>query len=143
MFKVDKRRIFGLDLDYGLGEESADFYEDGTMLPADRERILAASTAKVLEMEPESKFNDEDLLDISNIPYLEVLALEKIAAILKAEADYRPPTEEERKAAWIAQQQKEAEKYYRRNKDLQAWDNDSDEPSRPSIHWRELDLYDD
>ncbi len=143
MFKVDKRRIFGLDLDYGLGEESADFYEDGTMLPADRERILAESSAKVMEIEPETNFSAESLLYISDIWYLEDMARKRIAAILKAEADYRPPTEEERKAAWITQQQKEAEEYYRMNKDLQAWDNDSDEPSRPSIHWRELDLYDD
>jgi hypothetical protein len=131
MLKIENQRIFGLDLDYGLGEDSANFYGDGTMLPADRERILAEYTY------PETG------IDYGHVSYLEKLARKQIAAILKAEAEYRPPTEEELKAAWIAKERKENEKYYGMMQDLRAWDNDSDDPCRPSIHWRTLDMYDD
>lgn len=78
----------------------------------------------------------------SHLQTLEGMGRKQIAAILKAEAEYVPPTEEEIKAARIARERKEAEKYYGMTQDLEAWDNDSDNPSRPSIHWRQLDVYD-
>jgi hypothetical protein len=130
MTKTDNRRVFDLSLDFGLGSEGAFFYEDGTMFEEDRQRILKDYTYPISGV------------DYGHLQTLEEMGREQIAAILKAEAEYVPPTEEELKAARIARERKEAEKYYGMTQDLEAWDNDSDHPSRPSIHWRQLDVYD-
>jgi hypothetical protein len=130
MTKTDNRRVFDLSLDFGLGSEGAFFYEDGTMFEEDRQRILKENTYPISGV------------DYGHLRILEEMGRKQIAAILKAEAEYVPPTEEENKAARIARERKEAEKYYGMTQDLEAWDNDSDNPSRPSIHWRQLDVYD-
>jgi hypothetical protein len=128
MSSLQGQRIFEISIDWGFGSDSAHFYEDGTMLPTDRATLLA-----------ESEGNEP------HVSSLEYMGRENLFAILKAEAEYVPPTPEQveaqRKAAWIAQQRKETREYLDMVQDLRAWDNDSDEPSR-GIHWDELARYD-
>jgi hypothetical protein len=153
MVNVD-RRVFDISIDYGFGVDSAHFYEDGTMFPEDRERILKEYGDKLSP----SIFDDDDILSPeeeailleecrnSHFRTLENMGRTRLARILKAEAEYIPPTAEEieakQKADWITEQRKESEEYYGMMQDLAAWDNDSDDPHRPSIHWRTLGLYD-
>jgi hypothetical protein len=131
MSSLQGQRIFEISIDWGFGSDSAHFYEDGTMLPADRATLLA---------ELEGLEGDE-----AHVATLEHIGRENLFTILKAEAEYVAPTPEQveaqRKAAWIAQQQKETKEYLDMAEDLRAWDNDSDESHR-GIHWNELARYD-
>lgn len=152
MSSKDNRRVFEIQIEYGFGADSAHFYEDGTMFPEDRARMLkeygndTSHFYDVDDMLPEDRVKLLEKCRNDYVSTMESMGRDRLAEILKAEAEYVPPTPEEieakQKADWIAQQRKESEDYYGMMQDLAAWDNDSDDPHRPSIHWRTLGLYD-
>jgi hypothetical protein len=129
MSDINERRIFEIDSSSLLFPDNCwNFHQDGKMIPEDREKFFA-------EFIQYGNANAHQVLK-----NYELEATEEIAKILKAEAKSKPETDKEKKARWIEGQQKDARDFYELQKDLRAWNNDSDEP-RPSINWRELEMY--
>ncbi len=129
MSNVNDRRIFELDLGCPLEpDDLLSYYANGMLIPTDREKFLKNHVENGYK---------EPLKILAN---REKRAAEEITEILKMESEYKSETEEQKKGRWIKEKKQDAHDYHDLQKDLRAWDNDSDEP-RPSTNWRELEMY--
>jgi hypothetical protein len=106
---VNGQRIFEVDSSSILSPDNCwSFYQDGTMIPSDRDQFLKEKL--------DGDCDREKALRI--LGNYETSAVEEIAEILKAEAEWQPETEAERKARWIKDQQEETKQYLSRTADL-------------------------
>ena len=109
MSDVNGQRIFEVDSSSILSPDNCwSFYQDGTMIPSDRDQFLKEKL--------DGDCDREKVLRI--LENYEKSALEEINEILKAEAEWQPETEAERKARWIKDQQEETKQYLSRTADL-------------------------
>jgi hypothetical protein len=111
------------------------FTADGKFIPEERESFVRYHT------ELGWSVNLEDIEGYEARAAIEIAEIIRLRAETEAkrQAD-RNRTDAEKAADEIAQQETEAGEYHVMMKDLQAWDNDSDE-TRPSLNWRELEKY--
>jgi hypothetical protein len=111
-----KQRIFDFDYDRVIfPSEYWRFYQDGTMIPEDREKFFK----EYLEYgEVESNRIHKEY---------EKEAVIKIAKILKAETDWRPETAAEKEAKRLAAFRQKNLEMAELKADLRFWDTNSDQ----------------
>jgi hypothetical protein len=104
----DTARLYWISFEWGIfPSESWKFNADGTMIPEDRKRF----------MEENIEFGEEAL---NHLESLQNIAAEKIAKILRLEAEWQPETEEEQKARWVKEKKQATEKYLSETVDIKA-----------------------